>query len=49
MESWEKDDLISLYDEMFGYMDDDDSYDAYFGVWPKDGSNEDIDDFGDFS
>lgn len=46
MEDWERNDIADLYYELLGYDDYDDM--GFFGVWPVDGSNDDIDDFGDF-
>lgn len=46
METWEKDELLNEYAGLWSYFEEEDE--PYFGVWPKDGSNDDIDDFGDF-
>lgn len=47
METWDKDELMNEYAGMWGDIFEEED-DPYFGVWPKDGSNDDIDDFGDF-
>lgn len=48
MEAWDKDELMNEYAGMLGWDIFEEEDDPYFGVWPKDGSNDDIDDFGDF-